>query len=99
MVPGILLQQVCYKFRRVRYKRNDFVVRHTRGPDHTDDSGERARVVRGRYYCKTGEFWIVVLIPDRDRNAPRLATTTQQLAEFLTSLGGRPQLTQKIHAG
>src|SRR5688500_9639519 len=65
------------------HQRDHLVIRHARGTDDTDDAGERSRLV---LRCDNGpvlEAWILVLVPDGDRDALMLAAPAKKVAKHV----------------
>src|SRR6185295_1847454 len=62
-------------------------------------SRQWSRVIRRRHHSEAGESRIVVLVPDRNGNTARLATTTQQLTEFLARFCKSYQLAHVVDGG
>src|SRR3954468_6968151 len=76
----------------MRHERDDLVVGHARWSDDADNTCERTSVIRSSDYGEAREPRVAVLIANRDRHSARLATTTEQLAEFLACLSQSHEL-------
>src|SRR2546423_740378 len=99
MRSWILHQQISHQLGRVRNERDNLVVRHARRADDTNYSCQRASVIRSGHYCEIRKLGIIVLVADRYRDATRVATTTQELAELLARLSQLDKFTHVVNAG